>query len=163
MYHRPQFKDKLTERCDMNQIAGLHLLVDGYVTDPSTLEPEPICNLFDKLVPALGMQYLMKPVAMRVPFDPSKLQTDDDEGGWSVLCQITTSHISLHGWPKRKAFMMDVFSCRSFSIDLALHLIREILGVDQIVTHVIERRGPISEDTASLIIPPIAHTSNARM
>lgn len=126
----------------MNQIAGLHLLVDGYVKDSNTLEPGPICDMFDRLVSALDMQYLMKPVAMRVPYDPEKLQTDEDEGGWSVICQITTSHISIHGWPKRKAFMLDAFSCKPFDVNLALQIICDSLVIEQAISQVIERKGP---------------------
>lgn len=126
----------------MNQVAGLHLLVDGYVNESKDLEPGPICDLFDKLVPALDMQYLMKPVAMRVPFDPNKLETDEDEGGWSVIAQITTSHISLHGWPKRKAFMMDIFSCRFFDANLAKHIIFSTLHVTKAEVKIIDRAGP---------------------
>ena len=126
----------------MRRISGLHLLVDGFVRDPVTLEPGNICDLFDKLVDALNMKYLMHPVAMRVPLDPNKLQTDDDEGGWSVICQITTSHLSLHGWPARGAFMLDAFSCCQFNTEKAKQIIYNHLGVSEANVQVITRSGP---------------------
>ena len=116
----------------MKTINGLHLLVDGYVRDGQRLNPDTICNLFDALVKALGMTYLQPPTAVRVPLDPEKIDSEDDEGGWSVICQITTSHISLHGWPMRGAFMMDIFSCKDFDPDVALDLVRRALDVTQI-------------------------------
>ncbi|MCB9555622.1 MAG: S-adenosylmethionine decarboxylase [Deltaproteobacteria bacterium] len=126
----------------MKTISGLHLLLDGYVRDGKTLNPETICNLFDNLVAELGMQYLQPPTAVRVPLDPDKLQTGDDEGGWSVICQITTSHISLHGWPLRGAFMMDIFSCKDFNADRARVLVEEALGVTDCKVNVVRRTDP---------------------
>ena len=126
----------------MKTISGTHLLIDGYVRDGQTLNPDTICTLFDRLVDTLGMQYLQRPTAIRVPIDPDKLKTDDDEGGWSVICQITTSHISLHGWPMRGAFMMDIFSCRDFDPRAAEAVVRELLDVTEARTQVVARRDP---------------------
>jgi S-adenosylmethionine decarboxylase len=126
----------------MKTISGTHLLIDGYVSDGQSLNPDTICTLFDRLVDTLGMQYLQRPTAIRVPIDPNKLDSDDDEGGWSVICQITTSHISLHGWPMRGAFMMDVFSCREFNPEDAQRVVRELLDVTDAKVQVIERRDP---------------------
>ena len=126
----------------MKTIAGRHLLIDGYVRDGQTLNPDTLCTLFDRLVDALEMQYLQRPTAIRVPIQPGKLETDDDEGGWSVICQITTSHIALHGWPMRGAFMMDIFSCRTFDPDVARGLVTELLDVTDANVQIIERGDP---------------------
>lgn len=128
----------------MKTIAGLHLLVDGYVRDGNLLNPDTICSLFDRLVETLGMQYLQPPMAMRVPLAPGKLETDDDEGGWSVICQITTSHISLHGWPLRGAFMMDIFSCKPFSTERAIQLVQQALGATTCHVTTVRRTDPRS-------------------
>ena len=126
----------------MKTITGTHLLIDGYVRDGKSLNPDTICNLFDRLVGALQMKYLQPPMAVRVPLDPRKLESSDDEGGWSVICQITTSHISLHGWPMRGAFMMDIFSCKPFDASAAQDLVREILGVVNWNVKVVDRQDP---------------------
>ena len=126
----------------MHKIAGTHLLIDGYTRDGNRLNPDTICDLFDRLVDVLGMQYLQRPQAIRVPIDPAKLETGEDEGGWSVICQITTSHISLHGWPMRGAFMMDVFSCREFDPKLAEGLVRDMLDVTEAQATVVTRTDP---------------------
>jgi S-adenosylmethionine decarboxylase len=129
----------------MKDIRGTHLLIDGYVSDPKTLEPEHLNDLFDELVNVLDMQYLQRPIAIRVPADLSKLSSDDDEGGWSIVAQITTSHIALHGWPLRCAFMMDIFSCRPFDTEAAKTLVYRLLDVELAVTQGIERAGPARE------------------
>ena len=123
----------------MRQIKGTHLLIDGYVKNPDTLTPDNISDLFDLLVPALKMQYLQRPIALRVPIDKTKLDTEEDEGGWSVICQITTSHISLHSWPERRAFMMDIFSCCDFDTDIAKEIIFSKLGVEKFNCQIIDR------------------------
>lgn len=126
----------------MKKISGVHLLIDGYVRDGKTLNPDTICNMFDRLVETLNMQYLQRPTAIRVAMDPAKLQTGEDEGGWSVICQITTSHISLHGWPLRGAFMMDIFSCCDFNPDAARRVVEETLGVIEANVQLIKRYDP---------------------
>ena len=126
----------------MKNIFGLHLLIDGFVYDGKTLYPDYIYNLFDVLVEELKMQYLQRPMVMRVPLDESKLQTNDDEGGYSGICQITTSHISLHGWPLRKAFMMDIFSCKDFNHEKAQTIVVETINVISLNSQIIVRNGP---------------------
>lgn len=126
----------------MKTIAGVHVLIDGYVRDGNLLNPETICSMFDRLVEVLKMQYLQRPIAMRVRLDPDKLETEDDEGGWSVICQITTSHISLHGWPLRGAFMMDIFSCKDFDPAQAEAVVREMLQVHDANVQVVRRGDP---------------------
>jgi len=133
----------------MKKIAGLHLLIDGYVSDGNILNPDSITSLFDRLVEELHMEYLQRPTALRVPLAVEKLQTVDDEGGWSVICQITTSHISLHGWPMRGAFMMDIFSCRSFDPLVAEAIVRQTLGTTELNVQLIERRDPRQDRPAA--------------
>ena len=127
----------------MKRIFGLHLFIDGFVFDSKSLYPDEIYNLFDKLVAELKMEYLQRPIVMRVPLIEGKLSTDEDEGGYSGICQITTSHISLHGWPLRGAFMMDIFSCKEFHITKAEQIVIENLGVKSYDSKVINRYGPL--------------------
>lgn len=115
---------------ERTKLKGRHLIIDAIVRDGEVLNnPEILCALMDELVCQMGMKYLQRPAAFRVPIDPSKLHTDADEGGWSVICHITTSHISIHGWPLRNAFMMDIFSCRDFDTDIAMRIVRDWLDV----------------------------------
>jgi len=133
----------------MKSITGRHLIIDAYVEDGAVLEdPTKLCNLFDTLVDALGMTYLQRPVATHVPTDPSKLDNRDDDGGWSVICQITTSHIALHGWPLRNAVMMDVFSCNDFDVELAKEIIWSHLRITEASVQNLTRKDPRALDTA---------------
>lgn len=129
----------------MNKISGTHLLIDGYVRDGNALMPGSLCLLFDQLVEQLGMQYLQRPTAIRVVLDADKIDGDQDDGGWSVFCQITTSHIALHGWPLRGAFMMDVFSCRDFDSHAAADLVHKYLRVTAWNVQTVRRVDPRDE------------------
>lgn len=100
-----------------NEIDGLHLIVDGLVESPeSAFTEKNIRKLLLQLVEDLGMQLIFGPVFHNVDIDESRLTGDvfQDEGGLSGFCMIGTSHISIHVWPLRKHFSMDVFSCKQF-------------------------------------------------
>jgi S-adenosylmethionine decarboxylase len=116
--------------------------MDGHVKNAERLQPAALYAMFDQLVAALEMEYLQTPLSFKVPVDPRKLDSEEDEGGWSVFAQITTSHIAVHCWPLRKAFMMDVFSCKPFNSEKARDVIEQSLGVASSRIRVLERTEP---------------------
>lgn len=126
----------------MRKIAGTHLIVDGYVKDPGVFSEPNMLKLFDTLVAALDMQYLTKPMATPVELEPEKLATDDDEGGVSYFCQITTSHIAAHTWELRGAIMLDVFSCKPFDYLTAFSVLDKYLGFEYYDARVVDRADP---------------------
>jgi S-adenosylmethionine decarboxylase len=117
----------------MKHNAGLHIILDGYVRDPSVFNAPALKNAFEKLAEALEMKIIMGPDFLEVELDPTKLQSDtfQDEGGITGMCVISTSHMSIHCWPIRKCFSMDVFSCKDFDGDKAKEIIWNLLGVEQ--------------------------------
>lgn len=117
----------------MKHGAGLHVILDGYVKDPSVFNGSALKNAFEKLAEALEMKIIMGPDFLEVDLDPAKLQSDtfQDEGGITGTCVISTSHMSIHCWPIRKCFSMDVFSCKDFDADKAKNIIWELLGVTE--------------------------------
>lgn len=124
-----------------NTIAGVHLTVDGTTQNVHLFNTESITSLFEELVAALDMQIIHGPVFKEVEVEPEKLTGDVfvDEGGTSAYCMISTSHMSIHCWPLRKQFMMDVFSCKDFDIDTALDLIKNKLAVENSRVMIIDR------------------------
>ena len=117
----------------MKHGAGLHIILDGYVRDPSVFNAPALKNAFEKLAEALEMKIIMGPDFLEVELDPTKLQSEtfQDEGGITGMCVISTSHMSIHCWPIRKCFSMDVFSCKDFDADKAKNIIWDLLGVDE--------------------------------
>lgn len=128
----------------MRQISGTHLIVDGYVKNSSVFSSETMLQMFDALVETLGMQYLTRPLVTPVELELDKLETDDDEGGVSYFCQITTSHIAAHTWELRGAIMMDVFSCKPFNTDVAFLVLDRYLQFDRCSVKVVDRHEPTS-------------------
>ena len=126
----------------MRCIAGTHLIVDGYVSDKLYFSQESVFSLFDSLVSTLQMTYLTTPVACEVPVSPELLDSEEDEGGTSFYAQITTSHLALHAWPLRRAFMFDVFSCRNFDANAALSILLDSLHVEEYHHQIITRTDP---------------------
>lgn len=126
----------------MLTIAGNQLIMDGYTCRPSLLEPNSLFDFIDKTVEVLDMEYLQRPLAARVPTNLEKINSGEDDGGWSVVAQITTSHISVHCWPLRSAFMLDIFSCRPFDLDKAVDIARTWLHVSRATVWKIKRIDP---------------------
>jgi len=128
--------------------AGIHVVVDGYVSDPSTFEESSLRAMFEKLVRTLEMKMLGKPHVYEVPVDPAVLARAratgnfEDEGGITAVAVISTSHMSIHCWPLQKFFSMDVFSCKDFDHRRALAVLREHLGVASDNVVVLSRTRP---------------------
>ena len=116
----------------MKHGAGLHIILDGYVKDSSVFNAPTLKNAFQRLAEELEMKIIMGPDFLEVELDPTKLQSDvfQDEGGITGMCVISTSHMSIHCWPIRKCFSMDVFSCKDFDGDKAKEIIWQLLGVE---------------------------------
>ncbi len=132
----------------MNNSAGLHIMMDARVSDPSVFESDKLMQLFECVVQALDMKPLDKIQIYEVPVNPLILErvkqtgNFEDEGGISTIQVISTSHLSLHAWPLQKYFAMDAFSCKSFNAETALTLIRNMIGVTAENTLVVKRRKP---------------------
>jgi S-adenosylmethionine decarboxylase len=128
----------------MKNDAGLHLIFDGYVKDASVFNSEKLTEIFKRLADALEMQIILGPEFLEVELDPTKLQSDvfQDEGGITGMCVISTSHMSIHCWPLRKCFSMDVFSCKTFDADKAKSLVESLLDVEKMSTVSVNRFFP---------------------
>lgn len=128
--------------------AGTHLIIDGFVEDASSFEVDRLRSLFFGLVDVLKMAMLREPEFIEVPLDEAKLrQVQDsgefqDEGGVTGFCVISTSHMSIHCWPLRKFFSLDVFSCKDFNVDQATNHIERGLGTSRICQTVVRRKTP---------------------
>jgi hypothetical protein len=61
---------------------------------------------------------------------PAKLGVEpfEDEGGVTGVCVLSTSHCSIHTWPLRPFFVMDVYSCRDFEPALIEQHVARTLG-----------------------------------
>jgi len=98
------------------------IYLDGYSSKPDLLGNETqLEHIVRTVADRAGMQ-VIKLVTSEIESDLQKLKRDvfEDEGGISIQALISTSHITLHTWPARSAFMFDLVSCKSFDT-LAVH------------------------------------------
>lgn len=128
-----------------NVIDGLHLIADGSVPEGRIEEAFTrmgLTTLMLDLVKVLKMQLIFGPKFKKVRVDPKKLTGDvfQDEGGISGFCMIGTSHISVHVWPLRKHFSMDVFSCKTFDEAKARGVIEKFFQADNVAWTSVRRR-----------------------
>lgn len=105
---------------------GKHIKVVGYA-NPDRLGAAFLVEAFlSNVVHALGMRMLGSPQIHDVAIDIQKLSVEpfEDEGGITGVAVLSTSHVSIHTWPLRKFFVLDVYSCRDFEAGVVLDVAR---------------------------------------
>lgn len=125
--------------------AGWHLTYDAIVHQEhvgNIAEAKFLERTLLELVKFLQMEVLDAPKVHRVEFDPGKLETDQDEGGLTGTVVLSTSHISIHTWPLRSRFSMDVFSCKEFDEDAVQRFLWDKFNVKRRSSHWLKRIWP---------------------
>jgi S-adenosylmethionine/arginine decarboxylase-like enzyme len=100
---------------------------------------EKVETMLRELVELLGMRLLGAPHLYEVKTEIAKLGVEpfEDEGGVTGVCVLSTSHCSIHTWPLRPYFVMDVYSCRDFEPALIeQHLAKSLGAYDVQITDV---------------------------
>jgi S-adenosylmethionine/arginine decarboxylase-like enzyme len=101
-------------------------------------------NTLKELVDLLGMRLLGAPHLYEVETEIAKLGVEpfEDEGGVTGVCVLSTSHCTIHTWPLRPFFVMDVYSCRDFDAALVKSHLEKRLGAYDVqmtdVSHALE-------------------------
>jgi len=125
--------------------AGWHLLYDALV-DPAHVSELNDTEFLERalldLVGLLDMDVLDGPRFRKVELDPGQLETDSDDGGVTGIVLISTSHVSIHTWPLRERFSLDVFSCQHFSEDVVQDFLKERLNVKKKASRWVARNWP---------------------
>ena len=78
----------------------------------------------------------------------------EDEGGVTGIGVLSTSHCAVHTWPLRSFFVMDVYSCRDFDVDIVRAMVgdRSVSGCASPTSR--SRSSPISSVEARSHCPP---------
>lgn len=95
---------------------GRHIKVLGRGSPSRMGDAKVVESMLRDLIDVLGMRLLDKAHMYEVETEISKLGVEpfEDEGGVTGVCVLSTSHCSIHTWPLRPFFVMDVYSCRDF-------------------------------------------------
>ena len=118
---------------------GRHIKVLGRGSSSLLESAKTIEAMLRDLIGILGMRILGEPHMYEVETEISKLGVEpfEDEGGVTGVCVLSTSHCSIHTWPLRPFFVMDVYSCRDFdTTEVEGHLKERIGAYDLKITDV---------------------------
>ncbi len=107
---------------------GVHLIVDGVMEHPIG-EPE-VSRLLRELPSKIDMKILAGPYVVEgAPGNP----------GWTGFVIIDKSHIAIHTFDEGSLISIDVFSCKPFEADAALHYIRSQIALTRVNSQVLTR------------------------
>jgi len=118
---------------------GRHIKVLGRGDATRLGSAKTVESALRELVDLLGMRLLGAPHLYEVETEIAKLGVEpfEDEGGVTGICVLSTSHCSIHTWPLRPFFVMDVYSCRDFEpAHVEQHLAKALGAYDVQVTDV---------------------------
>ena len=109
---------------------GKHIKVLGRGSPSRMGDAKTVEAMLVDLIDVLGMRILDKAHMYEVETEIAKLGVEpfEDEGGVTGVCVLSTSHCSIHTWPLRPFFVMDVYSCRDFNAAEVEKLLSERLG-----------------------------------
>ena len=109
---------------------GRHIKVLGRGQSDRLGDASVVKGTLEALVGLLGMRLLDRPHMYEVETEIAKLGVEpfEDEGGVTGICVLSTSHCSIHTWPLRPFFVLDVYSCRDFDPLLVERHLFDALG-----------------------------------
>lgn len=103
---------------------GPHFMLDGYGSSRKKLSDLSfIYKFLDEFPEIIGMTKIMPPYTISYT---TGLKPED--WGISGVVLIAESHISIHTFPEKEYFSLDVFSCKEFDVD---QVTQEILSTFQ--------------------------------
>jgi S-adenosylmethionine/arginine decarboxylase-like enzyme len=118
---------------------GRHIKVLGRGSASRMGDAKTVESMLIDLIDILGMRILDKAHMYEVETEIAKLGVEpfEDEGGVTGVCVLSTSHCSIHTWPLRSFFVMDVYSCRDFDPSaVEKHLTERVGAYDLQITDV---------------------------
>lgn len=133
---------------------GRHIKVLGRGNAELLGSASTVEKMLQDLIGILGMRILGEPHMYEVETEIAKLGVEpfEDEGGVTGVCVLSTSHCSIHTWPLRPFFVMDVYSCRDFdAAQVEAHLVASVGAYDLKITdvsHALEYDVPASSAAA---------------
>ncbi len=121
---------------------GPHLMVDGYNASYEKLASvEAVTNFLDMLPAEIEMTKIMPPYVFK--YDGGDKPEDWGVSGFVIIAE---SHISIHTFPEKRYFSIDIFSCKEFDIDKALNIIKEYFETDDLEVRTTERGSEFPRD-----------------
>jgi len=112
--------DLVRQRC------AIEFLTDLDMSDFPLMEKRLTSFLTD-LSASIGMKIFIGPVS------GIDYNEDTKESGPSALVGWTTSDASVHSWPNRRLVCVDIFSCKRYSVETVLNLVKDYFNPTELV------------------------------
>ena len=108
-----------------------HIKILGKTYSDTISDETLLKYLVEEIITSIDMRPLAQPLCVNVPLEIDKLGAVpfEDEGGISVIRMLSTSHISLHCWPLRNEFHLDIYSCREFNPEKILVVLTKYMSI----------------------------------
>ena len=112
----------------------MHLVVDGYGTDPDKLKDEDLIRRFLDEYPAkIGMTKMAPPQVYTYHGQRP------EDWGISGFVLIAESHISVHTFPDRGYVNIDIFSCKEFDPAVSLEDVKATFSLPEVRVWTLQR------------------------
>ena len=115
----------------------MHLIIDGYFSDPKKIEDkEFIYNFLDTYPEEIRMTKVSTPQVTRhnIP--------EPHEQGLSGFVLLAESHIRIHVFPERSYVNIDIFSCSEFDPRKATEALEQRFGLTGVKSRTLDRPHP---------------------
>jgi len=111
---------------------GNHLIVDGF-SSGNLSDVEEIKKLIVGIKDEIGMTAISDPLVLYHEADDSR------ESGVTGTIILAESNITIHTYPAKNWFALDIYSCNEFDIDSALSFIKDKLDVGECEVKILKR------------------------
>ena len=98
---------------------GNHLMMDGY-SESEIGDEDFIKGLMEETVIRLGMNKISEPLVL---YHHAKEESESGVTGTIILAE---SNITIHTYPNKKYFCMDIFSCNEFDLNIIDYLVNRL-------------------------------------
>lgn len=113
---------------------GNHFIIDASGCDKKKIgDVELVEDFLMGLVKRIDMKIIKGPVVM------NHLALDKDERGVTGFAILAESHVSLHTYPKKGFFSLDIFSCVEFDMKKIKEYINQTFNVKKVKEFLIRR------------------------
>jgi len=111
---------------------GNHLIVDGY-SNAKIGSLKFIKDFLINLVEKIKMKPISKPLVLYHKAD------DDLESGVTGVIILVESSITIHAYPNKNLFFLDILSCKEFDMDSTLNFLIDELKIDNYKKKILRR------------------------
>tara|TARA_Y100000310_G_scaffold69970_2_gene65491 strand:+ start:1884 stop:2267 length:384 start_codon:yes stop_codon:yes gene_type:complete len=111
---------------------GNHLIVDGF-SSGNLSDVDSIRDLIVGLKDEIGMTAISEPLVVYHEAEDSR------ESGVTGTIILAESNITIHTYPAKKWFALDVYSCNEFDVESALGFLRSKLEVGEHEVKILKR------------------------